>query len=133
MKVLITGSADTPYAHGCYLFDLFFPGDYPTTPPKMQLLTTGNNKIRFNPNLYSNGYICLSLLGTWRGEQGETWTALSNTVQIFLSLQAIVMNEEVFFNEPGYEKEKNTAHGKKFYQAFSNIVKYANIKYAMID
>ena len=43
------------------------------------------------------------------------------------------MNEDVFFNEPGYEKEKNTAHGKKFNQAYSNIVKYANIKYAMID
>lgn len=32
----------------------------------MQLLT-GKGKIRFNPNLYKDGKICLSLLGTWRG------------------------------------------------------------------
>ena len=52
----------------------------------MQLLTTGNNKIRFNPNLYNNGYICLSLLGTWRGDSTEAWTSRSNALQILLSI-----------------------------------------------
>ena len=28
-------------------------------------MTTGAGTIRFNPNLYSNGTVCLSLLGTW--------------------------------------------------------------------
>ena len=27
--------------------------------------------MRFNPNLYSNGKVCLSLLGTWSGKGGE--------------------------------------------------------------
>ena len=39
----------------------------------MTLRTTGGNSIRFNPNLYSNGYVCLSLLGTWRGSSIESW------------------------------------------------------------
>ena len=39
----------------------------------MQLITTGGNSIRFNPNLYSSGYVCLSLLGTWRGDSVESW------------------------------------------------------------
>lgn len=43
------------------------------------------------------------------------------------------MSEDVYYNEPGYEKEKNTAHGKKFNLAYSNLVKYANVKYAMIE
>jgi ubiquitin-protein ligase len=75
MKILITGSSETPYANGCFIFDLFFTNDYPLSPPKMQLLTTGNSKVRFNPNLYSNGYVCLSLLGTWRGDNMETWNS----------------------------------------------------------
>jgi ubiquitin-protein ligase len=106
MKVLITGSSDTPYSYGAYEFDVYFESNYPNMPPKIQLMTTGNNKVRFNPNLYSNGYICLSLLGTWRGDNTETWNSTSNLLQILLSLQAIVMNEDVYFNEPGYEKEK---------------------------
>lgn len=32
MKVLITGPADTPYANGCFEFDVYFPPDYPQSP-----------------------------------------------------------------------------------------------------
>ena len=56
-----------------YLYDIYLPYDYPNVCPKMTLRTTGGNSIRFNPNLYSNGYVCLSLLGTWRGSSIESW------------------------------------------------------------
>lgn len=42
------------------------------------------------------------------------------------------MSEEVYFNEPGFEGEAGTEMGEKKNQGYSNIVKYANIKYAMI-
>ncbi len=29
--------------------------------------------MRFNPNLYNCGKVCLSLLGTWSGDRGENW------------------------------------------------------------
>ena len=32
MKVLITGPFDTPYANGCFEFDVYFPPDYPQSP-----------------------------------------------------------------------------------------------------
>jgi ubiquitin-protein ligase len=67
MKCMITGSTGTPYAHGMYEYDMFFENSYPQTSPKMNLTTTGNGQIRFNPNLYACGKVCLSLLGTWRG------------------------------------------------------------------
>ena len=60
-------------ANGLFLYDIYLPDNYPTQCPKMQLMTTGGNSIRFNPNLYSNGYVCLSLLGTWRGDSTESW------------------------------------------------------------
>lgn len=34
---------------------------------QMTFLTTGGGRVRFNPNLYNCGKVCLSLLGTWAG------------------------------------------------------------------
>jgi ubiquitin-protein ligase len=28
---------------------------------------------RCNPNLYEDGKVCLSILGTWQGEKSESW------------------------------------------------------------
>ena len=41
MKALIVGAADTPYAHGVYLYDIFFDDQYSEAPPKVNLETTG--------------------------------------------------------------------------------------------
>lgn len=35
--------------------------------------------MRFNPNLYNCGKVCLSLLGTWGGGRGEGWDAHSSS------------------------------------------------------
>jgi baculoviral IAP repeat-containing protein 6 len=51
MKVLITGPSETPYSNGCFEFDIFFPSDYPNSPMLVNLETTGNRSVRFNPNL----------------------------------------------------------------------------------
>ena len=39
------------YANGCFEFDIYFPADYPNTPMLVNLETTGNRSVRFNPNL----------------------------------------------------------------------------------
>lgn len=57
------GPADTPYEGGFFYFLVACTSDYPIKPPKVKLLTTGNNTVRFNPNLYRNGKVCLSILG----------------------------------------------------------------------
>jgi len=43
------------------------------------------------------------------------------------------MSEDVYFNEPGYEGEAGTEEGDRKNEAYSNIVRYSNIKFAMID
>jgi hypothetical protein len=43
------------------------------------------------------------------------------------------MSEEVYFNEPGFEGEAGTEEGERKNEAYSNIVRYGNVKYAMID
>ncbi|KAL4427388.1 hypothetical protein ABPG74_009660 [Tetrahymena malaccensis] len=134
MRALIFGSEDTPYAHGAYFFDIFIPDDYPQNPPKVSIVSTKNNSIRFNPNLYADGLVCISLLGTWEGEQSENWDPTnSNIYQILISIQSLIMNEDVYFNEPYYQEWKGTEQGNKCNRAYSNIVKYFNIQHAIGD
>lgn len=64
---MIAGPEGTPYAGGLFEFDCFIPLEYPHAPPLMNLRTTGGGSVRFNPNLYNCGKVCLSLLGTWAG------------------------------------------------------------------
>jgi ubiquitin-protein ligase len=73
MKVMIFGAEGTPYASGGFEYHVYFDHDYPNSAPKVNLETTGQGDVRFNPNLYSCGKVCLSLLGTWRGNASENW------------------------------------------------------------
>lgn len=66
-KFMIAGPEGTPYEGGLFEFDCFMPLEYPDTPPLIHLRTTGAGTVRFNPNLYNDGKVCLSLLGTWPG------------------------------------------------------------------
>jgi ubiquitin-protein ligase len=84
------------------LFDIYFPSDYPNQSPKVNLQTTGYGEVRFNPNLYNCGKVCLSLLGTWSGGQNETWDPKASTLlQVLVSIQSLIFVPEPFFNEPG--------------------------------
>ena len=50
-------------------------------PPLVQLATTAGGTVRFNANLYADGKVCLSLLGTWHGnDESERWQAGVSTV-----------------------------------------------------
>ncbi|KAJ7201312.1 hypothetical protein GGX14DRAFT_524435 [Mycena pura] len=80
IKVMIAGPDETPYAGGLFEFDCFMPLTYPATPPLVHLRTTGGGTVRFNPNLYNCGKVCLSLLGTWPGRPEEQWSASSSTL-----------------------------------------------------
>lgn len=42
-----------------------------------KFLTTGGGSVRFNPNLYNCGKVCLSLLGTW---SGPSWDPTTSTI-----------------------------------------------------
>ncbi|XP_070564139.1 dual E2 ubiquitin-conjugating enzyme/E3 ubiquitin-protein ligase BIRC6-like isoform X2 [Ptychodera flava] len=132
MQALIIGPEGTPYSGGCYLFDIFFPSNYPKVPPQVNLQTTGNGSVRFNPNLYNSGKVCLSLLGTWEGQGGEQWNETSTVLQVLISIQSLILVAEPYFNEPGYEQEIGTDSGRKHSKEYNQEVKINNIKYAMV-
>jgi ubiquitin-conjugating enzyme E2 Z len=119
---LIIGPSDTPYFGGNYFFELNYPADFPHSPPKVKYCTNGNN-IRFNPNLYACGKVCISLLNTWRGDQ---WTSCQTISTVLLTLCTLLC-ENPLLNEPGVPiTHKDTPN-------YTEIIEYANIDIAICN
>jgi ubiquitin-protein ligase len=134
IHALIIPSHGTPYSNGCFLFQFNIPSNYPKSPPIVKLITTGNGKVRFNPNLYACGKVCLSLLGTWNGHESESWNENTSTIlQVLISIQSLIFIDEPYFNEPGYERTINTDSGKKSSLTYNKAIKYNTLCYAMVD
>ncbi|KAM0718516.1 hypothetical protein Q7P37_005586 [Cladosporium fusiforme] len=108
-RALFVGPEDTPYASAPFIMDFYLPTDYPHAPPQAYFHSwSGESGLggagRVNPNLYEDGKICLSLLGTWEGNKVEGWNAAKSTLlQVIVSLLGLVLVREPYFNEAGYE------------------------------
>ena len=144
LKCLISGPADvlgpseTPYAGGLFEFHVFIPPDYPQVSPLVNLQTTGDGTFRFNPNLYSDGKVCLSLLGTWHGEGWVVPTAGnansgSTLLQVLVSIQSIIMVSKPYFNEPGYEASAGTPAGEERSRDYNENIRLHTMRHAMRD
>jgi len=133
IKFLITGPKDTPYQDGCYIFDMILPSTYPKLCPKVEFKTTGHGSVRFNPNLYNCGKVCLSLLGTWSGRPEEGWNESSTMLQLFVSIQSLIFIDNPYFNEPGYQSSYGTLSGMTASAKYNADIRLNNIKWAIID
>jgi ubiquitin-protein ligase len=130
----ISGPKDTPYENGIFEFHTAFPTNYPNSEPKVLINTTGGGTIRFNPNLYNCGKVCLSLLGTWSGQDGEKWNPKTSTfLQVLISIQSLILVETPYFNEPGWEKEMHTTKGQTNSKKYNEPLLIGTIKWAIID
>ncbi len=96
---LIEGPEDTPYEGCLLLFSVSFPYDYPFSPPKVLFLTT-DGRTRFHPNLYIDGKVCLSILGTF---SGPSWSGTQSLSSVLLSIQGL-LDKNPLTHEPAYEK-----------------------------
>jgi ubiquitin-conjugating enzyme E2 Z len=119
---MIIGPSDTPYFGGYYLFEFIFPTNYPHSPPTVKYRTNGNN-IRFNPNLYVCGKVCVSLLNTWKGDQ---WTSCQTISSILLTLSTLLCNNPLL-NEPGVTITHNDLDN------YNKIIEYSNLNIAICD
>ena len=87
---------------------------------KVEYYTNGNN-VRFNPNLYRTGKVCISILNTWAGPQ---WTSCQTISSILLSLITLFHNKPLL-NEPGFsEKHKD-------FKNYNKIIEYSNFEIAV--
>lgn len=117
---LIVGPEDTPYYSGYYFFEFIYPNDYPFSPPKLNYLTNDGNT-RFNPNLYKNGKVCVSILNTWAGEQ---WSSCQTINSILLTICSL-LNNNPLINEPGIRNNHPDC------EKYKKIIQFANIQTAI--
>jgi ubiquitin-conjugating enzyme E2 Z len=121
---IITGPPDTAYAGAPFLIKIIFPSDYPFSAPKCKLLTTGGGTVRFGPNLYACGKICLSILGTW---DGPGWAPNLSLSAVLISIQSL-MSKDAAQNEPGHEKAP-----KKEIDGLNNVLRHEVLRVAVLD
>ncbi len=118
---MIRGPPGTPYADCLLFFSFDFPSDYPFTPPKVKFLT-GDGKTRMHPNLYVEGKVCLSILGTF---PGPSWSANMTLETILLNLQSL-LDENPLANEPAQTSGKLT---NPMHKSYAEAVEHQMISY----
>ena len=83
-------------------------------------------QVRFNPNFYKDGKICLSILHTW---EGPRWTASQTLTSLLCSIQSL-MSEKPYQNEPGHEEMQANSKEAKDYL---DIIRHETIRVAVCD
>ncbi|CDO77016.1 hypothetical protein BN946_scf184380.g1 [Trametes cinnabarina] len=113
LRSLIIGPENTPYEDAPFVIDWMLDANFPQSPPIAHFLswTNGNGRGACS-NLYEEGKVCLSILGTWAGDKSESWSASrSSLLQALVSIQGLVLVKEPWFCEPAYEKLRGTEDG----------------------
>jgi len=135
MRFLVTGPKDTPYENGIFIFDAFMPANYPTDSPKFHFMNPGG--YRLNPNLYADGKVCLSLLGTYVGpkpDESEKWIPkISTLYQVIISIQSQILVEKPYFNEPGYFPLMGTPEGEKKSDEENERIRMMTMRSTILD
>ena len=112
--------------------------------------------MRFNPNLYNDGKVCLSVLNTWPGRAEEQWNPqTSSLLQVLVSIQSLILVQEPYFNEPGYERTRGnlyfffilfmffcrlifnnnagTEAGNRASLGYNSEIRYATVRWAILE
>ncbi|KAL1415860.1 hypothetical protein MTO96_028643 [Rhipicephalus appendiculatus] len=121
IHALVMGPSGTPYEDGFFEFHIRCPMEYPLTPPTVRFLTTDSGRVRFNPNLYRSGSICLNILGAG-------WSPAQGIESLLVSIQSL-LNEDPLYNEPSLVKGQLDSYASN-YKAF---VEHETIRVAVCD
>ncbi|KAI9663652.1 MAG: hypothetical protein M1821_007142 [Bathelium mastoideum] len=131
VKALIIGPPDTPYEFGFFEFWVKFGKEYPTKAPHVTAITTNGGQCRFNPNIYAQGKVCLSILGTWRGERGEEWSSAQGLESILISIQSL-MSADPYENEPGYE-HADSPPAMKEREGYVDKIRHETLRISVVE
>jgi ubiquitin-protein ligase len=116
LRMMLVGPSG-PYENCLFFFDVTFPKKYPIFSPTV--LFQCPYTIRCHPNLYMQGKVCLSILGTWSGPPWTPMMTLNTIAQTILS----ILDDEPLRNEPGYVNSNI-----KQIQPYTDYVQYVCLK-----
>lgn len=125
-KAMIVGPRGTHYEGGILFFKIFFPKNYPHSPP--DLCYVSRNRVRIHPNLYTrhhktgHGKVCLSILGTW---SGPSWTSIMDISTVLITIQSLLDNKPLL-HEPDVDNPE-------LIQRYNEIIEHENIKTLFIE
>jgi ubiquitin-conjugating enzyme E2 Z len=122
---MLVGQKDTPYFGGYYFFSIEFPEDFPFGPIKVKSLTQ-DGFTRFNPNMYLEGKVCLSILNTWH--DGPQWSGVQTLESVLLVIMSDVLHSNPIINEPAYRDYKIDHPDSVVY---NRILSHANLHTAV--
>jgi ubiquitin-protein ligase len=120
-RACIFGPKDTPYEDCPMLYTFEIPTSFPFDPPKVMFVTR-DGYTRFHPNMYKEGKVCLSILGTW---QGEKWSSVMRLSTVLVTLQSL-MDTNPLKHEPGYASTTTNIH-----TMYANCIEYKCITFIL--
>jgi ubiquitin-protein ligase len=109
-KACIFGPEGTPYEDCPMMYEFTVGSTFPFDPPAVKFVTC-DGYTRFHPNMYVEGKVCLSILGTWSGPK---WSSIMRISTILVTLQSL-MDTAPLRHEPGFEvgrDEMSVAYAK---------------------
>jgi len=111
-SAIIFGSEGTEYDSCCIPLSILLPPDYPKSPPKVYCGISVDS-LKFNPNIFTEGKLCLSILNTWgnHGSIGKWDPENSSLYQILVSIQSLVFTSDPYFNDSTKDHLRNTQYG----------------------
>jgi len=87
---------DNPiYRNEIYRLKFTFSSSYPIEPPEVVFQQLSDRPIPLHPHIYSNGYICLDLLGR------SGWSPVQNVESVCVSLQSMLTGNTKRERPPG--------------------------------
>ncbi|TPX08935.1 uncharacterized protein E0L32_009639 [Thyridium curvatum] len=86
------------YLNQIYRLKFKFSSSYPIEPPEVVFVKLPDRPIPMHPHIYSNGIICLDLLG----QQG--WSPVQNVESVCMSIQSMLTGNSKNERPPGDEE-----------------------------
>ena len=124
LHAMIIGPEDTPYEGGYFFFKMDLSNNYPMNPPTVNIMTYARGT-RFHPNLYEDGKVCLSILGTWGKKD---WSPMLTIQKILITIQGLMDNNPIT-HEPSFE---TTSANNPKAVVYKDIVEHEVIKHAIL-